>query len=751
MNKFLTILFLVFINLPTRGQELKVEKVGLSDKVSLEIEMQNLAKNYLKHSQIEDHNIEPNNLYRFEILAGKYEASLMTLSSLSANVENEKKHKPYIQYEIFSKARIEQLKSGIDFKAAYKSAFKDYLISCNDEKAYSVNLIFTTYDALKQFTENFETNYNNISKSSITLDQAKGLLNSYFLYHVYSLTESIAIEEIKLDEKRRYIIEEQLVVSPLDGAEISVITVRKRDAEPLPAVLVFTIYADASNNQNAILAASKGYAGVVATSRGKRLSKNAIEPYKHEHKDVNTVIDWISQQPWSNAKVGMYGGSYNGFSQWASMKEKVHPALKTIIPSVSAAPGIDVPMENNIFYNFPYKWIPYVTNNKFLDNAANFDSDRWNDLENTWFVSGKPYNKMDSIEGTPRPLFQEWISHPSYDSYWQAMIPYKNEFSHINIPILSTTGYYDDGQRGAMYYYLEHLKYNPEAEHYLLIGPYDHWGAQFRSSANLRGYQIDDVAQINIGDELVFDWFDYILKGKEKPSILKNKVNFQVMGTNQWMHKSSLSAMSNELWTFYLGKDKSNGLYSLLREKPKEEYLKFEVNFADRKNMNNSNYYPWPIIKDSIDLTDGLIFVSEPLKKENIINGSFSGNLKVTANKKDFDFSIILYELNPEGKYFHLSYYIGRASYAKSRLHRELLKPNKETTIIFDNTRIVSKKISKGSRIIVVIRGNKNSYGQINYGTGKDISKESIIDATIPLELKVNTQSKIILPMWIDN
>ncbi len=94
--------------------------------------------------------------------------------------------------------------------------------------------------------------------------------------------------------------------------------------------------------------------------------------------------------------------------------------------------------------------------------------------------------------------FQEWISHPSYDAYWQNMIPYKDEFSHINIPILSTTGYYDDGQRGAMYYYLEHLKYNPKAEHYLLIGPYDHWGAQFASNPNLRGYQIDDVAQINI-------------------------------------------------------------------------------------------------------------------------------------------------------------------------------------------------------------------------------------------------------------
>ena len=32
------------------------------------------------------------------------------------------------------------------------------------------------------------------------------------------------------------------------------------------------------------------------------------------------------------------------------------------------------------------------------------------------------------------------------------MMPYKDEFAHIDIPILSTTGYYDGGQTGAFHY-----------------------------------------------------------------------------------------------------------------------------------------------------------------------------------------------------------------------------------------------------------------------------------------------------------
>ncbi len=752
MKKLVAILFLVFINLPVLAQELKFKKVALSDATTLNMEMQKLAKEYFKQNKVRDLKIEANDLYMIEILAGNYEASIKTIQSLRKNSELNNGHPRYIQYELFSKAKIKQLSSGDAFSNAYESVFKAYIANCNDEQAYSANIVFTTYDAVAQFTNGFETSYKNISDTSLPFDEALLLLKSYFLYHVYTLTEPIIFKEIKLDENKRYIIKEEVIVSARDGAELSVITARKRDAEPMPAVLVFTIYANASNTNYALLAASKGYVGVVATSRGKRQSKDAIEPYKYEHKDVYAVIDWISKQEWSNAKVGMYGGSYNGFSQWASMKDKVHPALKTIIPSVSAAPGIDVPMGNNIFFNFPYKWIPYVTNNKFLDNDANFDRDRWNNLENEWFTSGKSYNKMDSIDGTPSPVFQEWISHPSYDTYWQNMIPYKDDFSHINIPILSTTGYYDDGQRGAMYYYLEHLKYNPKAEHYLLIGPYDHWGAQFASSTNLRGYQIDDVAHINIKNELAFEWFDYILKEKEKPSILKDKVNFQVMGDNKWLNKSSLSEMSNDSLVFYLSDHKIDGHYTLVTEiSEKEGSTKLDINLADRTKMNNADYYPWPIIKDSINLNDGLVFISERLKKETIMSGSFSGELKVTINKKDFDFAVNLYELTADGKYFHLSNYIGRASFAKNREQRELLTPHKPTTIGFDNTSIICKKIAKGSRIVVVINTNKNPYGQINYGTGRDVSSESIIDATIPLELKINAESKITLPIWFDN
>jgi uncharacterized protein len=42
---------------------------------------------------------------------------------------------------------------------------------------------------------------------------------------------------------------------------------------------------------------------------------------------------------------------------------------------------------------------------------------------------------------------------------------------------------------------------------------------------------------------------------------------------------------------------------------------------------------------------------------------------------------------------------------------------------------MISKRLSKGSRLLLTLNVNKHGFSQINYGTGKDVSDESITDA----------------------
>lgn len=556
------------------------------------------------------------------------------------------------------------------------------------------------------------------------------------IFYQYGLTQTLT-----LPDKQNYIIEDSILIKTKYGATLSAVMVRKKGTvAKLPTALFFFMYANLNRSlQEAKSSADNGYIGIVADTRGKRLSPDTIEPYENEVRDVNEVIDWIVQQPWSDGRVGMYGGSYSGFAQWAALKNP-HPALKTIVPYVAAIPGLGVPMENNVFITANYQWAFYITNNKYTDNNVNNDNVRWRKMRLNWWESGAAYNKIDSIDGTPNPWLQKWLSHPAFDHYWQAMIPYKKDFKKINIPVLSITGYYDDGQISALEYLREHYKYNPKAEHYLVIGPYDHFGAQLGGAAELRGYKVDSIALINTR-KLTFEWFDYIFKGGNKPLILKDKINFQVMERNTWQHSATLESMEPFKLKLYL--DSAENEKKLTDIKPLKKLLMNQtIDLADRINANNE-YYPDPIIKDELNRNNGLFFLSKPFDQTVSVSGSLQGQLNAIINKKDMDIGLVLYEVTPEGKYFQLSYFLGRASYANDMSKRKLLRPGKLESIPFYRSRFFSKQIAKGSRLLLVLNIDKNPFAQINYGTGKDVSVETIKDAKEPLEIKWSNDSFI--------
>lgn len=539
---------------------------------------------------------------------------------------------------------------------------------------------------------------------------------------------------------QRYIINDSVLIHTPYGTTLSAVVVRTADVQiKQPAALMFFIYANTERSiEEAKSAADHGYVGIVADARGKRLGTGKIEPYEHEVQDVNAVIDWITQQPWSDGQVGMYGGSYSGFAQWAATK-KLHKALKTIVPYVAAIPGLGLPMENNIFLTANYQWPFYVTNNKYLDTAINNDNRRFRNLRFNWFDSGVPYNRIDSIDGLPNPWLQKWLLHPSYDQYWQSMVPFREEYANINIPVLTITGYYDDGQISAMEYFREHYKYRPDAAHYLIIGPYDHFGAQRGGTKVLRGYMVDSIALINT-KEITFQWLDYILKGKNKPAIIKDKINFQQMGTNTWKHASSLTTMEDSIVKFYLAENNK-----LSRTKPgKIKYQQQQIDLANRNQWTNQ-YYPDPIIEESIDTTSGLFFWTDPFKEDITISGQIEGVIKAIINKRDMDIGLTLYEALPDGRFFHLSYYMGRASYANDMTRRQLLTPGKLATIPITRSRLFSKKIQQGSRLLVVLNINKNPFSEVNYGSGKIVNTESIKDAGQPLSIQWSNQSFIYL------
>jgi len=753
MRKIAGLLLLLGFYFYSPGQNFYFPKSAYTDSAELAKAMRILANKVIVKYKESIYKDSLNTMFRLQVVAGKYTEADISLDSLRyASKETDPQFWSLVavQHKLYVRAKLKQAATNESFTNVFEQGFTDLLGRLDDKKLLHIYTAFITRNGIEELQASLQNSLLSLSKKdSLAMNEAIDLCKNYYMVMVYRNIEPIAKRLLKEDAARRYIIEDSVLIKTKEGATLSAVVVRKRDISlAQPAALFFTIYSDLDQNlYEAMQSAAHGYVGVVVDTRGKRLSPDPIEPYEHEGRDVNGVIDWIIKQPWTNGKVGMYGGSYTGFVQWAATKY-LHPALKTIVPYVAAIPGFGLPMENNVFLNANYGWAFYVTNNKYLDNKTYGDPQRWNSLQNNWYSSGAAYRKIDSVDGTPNKWLQRWLEHPSYDKYWQSMVPYKREYARINIPVLTVTGYYDDGQISALHYLREHYKYNPKANHYLIIGPYDHFGAQRGGVPVLRDYPVDPVALIDTR-EITYQWLDHIIKNRPRPSILKDKINYELMGKNEWRHASSLQKMHNNILTFYLTNERSGHFYKLSLKKPgNSSFIDQEVNFADRATSNNNDYYPYPIIEQQTDTTNGLFFISEPFEEPISISGMFEGVLKASINKKDMDIGVTLFELMPDGRYFHLSYYLGRASYAGDMSKRELLTPGKIESIPFDRSRMVCRQLSKGSRLLVVLNINKNSFAQINYGTGRDVSDETIQDATTPLQIKWYNDSIIKIPVW---
>jgi uncharacterized protein len=694
------------------------------------------------------------NLFRLQIVAGRHADATATLSSLRTLRKNRVSLSATAVnalYAILAAAR--QRSAGAQFEEIFRQQFSDDFAQLDDKtsalaiRALSVNRSAqdrAVTGALRQQK----------GRETIALGDALRLIRAYQVQQAFRTIVPLARPLVDGDDRRRYIIDRNIPVRTPDGATVCAMVVRPRSVtRRLPALLNFTIYADSQVNlREARRAASNGYVGVIGLTRGKMCSPDEPVPYEHDGSDAAALIDWIAAQSWSDGRVGMYGGSYDGFTQWAAAKH-MPKALKTIIPAVAAGPGIDVPMDGNLFLSFIYPWPFYTTNVKALDDSTYNNFARWSRLNRDWYVSGRAYRDLDKIDGTPNPIFDKWIAHPTYDSYWQSMIPYENDFARINIPVLQTAGYYYGGPGATLYYLMQHYKYNPRAEHYLVIGPYDHpLGQRGLVTAlgdtiyEVGGYRVDPVALTDFG-ELRYQWFDYIFKGAPKPALLKDKINYQVMGANEWKHAPSIAGMSNQALRYYLIALRDGNNYRASERNPATNTTVAQaMDLADRSDADRTS--PGGGIVDSaIDTWNGITFVSNPLLSAIETSGLFSGRLEFVTNKKDFDINIALYELTPKNEYVLLSTYWSRASAIGDLTNRRLLTPGKRERLDFQSVRLTSRKMQAGSRIVVLINLIKQPDLQINYGTGKDVSDETIADATEPLTIRWYGDSFIEIPI----
>lgn len=671
-------------------------------------------------------------LYRLQLAAGRYGEGEATMEKLQALY---RKTRPgladaLVAWRIYARAR-RYAQDGLDAPAAFRRAFAELYGELPDRRMADV---LAWWDPDTELRAAFDLAGEACAKTRLSAClSAADVVSAHEALVAWGVLMSNGPPLIRADAERRFIVDDRVLIPTPDGAKIAAIVVRPRStgARKLVSLLNFTIYAnDGWSFADAVKIAAYGYVGAVAYTRGKGRSPGPVVPYVHDGADAATVIEWLAHQPWSDGRVGMFSGSYNASTQWAAVKHHP-PALKAIATNASNAPGVDTPMQGNVFQSFIYSWPFYTTDTKWLDDATYDDRARWHGLERRWYASGRPYRDLDKIDGKPNPVFDTWLDHPSYDAYWQRLLPYGREFAKVDIPVFVETGYYDGGMVGALYYLEQHYRYRRSADHRLLVGPYHHTAMQTGVLPVVDGYAIDPAARIDLQD-VRLKWFDHVFHGAPLPELLKDRINFEVMGENRWRHVGALSRMADQRLRLYLTDQRDGADFRFSRTAPAAGASgpELEVNLADR---SDAAYRP---PADRPDVRNALVFSTEPLVRATEVDGLFQARFTVVTNKRDFDLAIDFYEQRADGRYLLLASYLGRASYMADRSRRRLLTPGSATRLAFQSQTLTARLLSPGSRIVAVVGVPKRPDVQINYGTGKDVSDESIADAKAPLSVR---------------
>jgi len=506
-------------------------------------------------------------------------------------------------------------------------------------------------------------------------------------------------------------------------------------SEPLPAVFALTPYIADEGQKWGPFFVAKGYVYVHVDARGRGNSEGEFFPAENDGRDGARVARWIAEQPWCNGQIGMRGGSYRGMVQWQILAADPG-SLSTIVPTAAGAPGIDFPWPENIGVSYFAQWLGYVAGK--TENIDLFsDFAYWSAKYYKLYSEHLPFIQLAELTGSNRKIWNRWLAHPDYDGFWKALTPAPGDYAGFDIPILTITGHFDGDQPGAMSYYRRHMRYgDPDAtaRHYLLIGPWDHAGTR-HPSKTLGDLSFGDNSVIDI-DQLHVDWYDWVLKGGERPELLENRVVYYMMHAGEWRSADSLEDVSDRTSSWYLSSTDghANDLYhsgELGSEPPAPGQPPDRFTYDPLETMTWEDYKVTAMSQDpaSFLAPDRVVYHSAPLSEPVEVAGFVELELYLSLDVPDTDLGVGLSEIRPDGTAIPLGSDMLRARYRKSLSEPEPVTAGEISSYVFDGFYFFARRLEKGSRLRLVVGCIDSPSFQRNYNSGGVVAEETAADA----------------------
>jgi len=491
------------------------------------------------------------------------------------------------------------------------------------------------------------------------------------------------------------VVERNVPARMRDGVILRADIYRPKAEGKFPVLLVRTPYDKTGEMGFAVKAAERGYVAIAQDVRGRFESGGEWYPFKWESQDGYDTVEWAASLPYSNGKVGMWGGSYVGATQMLAAISKP-PHLAGIFPNVTASNYHDGwTYQGGAFEQwFNESWTTGLAMNT-MRRRVELNGDAVNGTKVLPLML-YPVLEAPSAAGLA-PYFTGWLEHPDYDSYWKQW-SIEDHYADIQVPVFNAGAWYDIFLRGTLRNYAG-LKTEAGTDaarrgQRLLVYVGGHAGG----SDNRKVGAVDFGEKLPIDfDEAMLQWYDSLLKGEQNGSAQEKPVKIFVMGKNEWREEDDWPLARAKETRYYLHSSGSaNGLPgngSLSTAEPggeKPDQYAYDPNEPVPTLGGPLCCGPLPTGIGPEDQRpaegrgDVLVYTTPAFTKDTEVTGPVSLDLYVSTSAVDTDFTGKLVDVWPNGFAQNLTEGILRLRYRNSQEHAGLANPGETYRITLD-------------------------------------------------------------------
>jgi putative CocE/NonD family hydrolase len=469
-----------------------------------------------------------------------------------------------------------------------------------------------------------------------------------------------------------------------DGVALVADVYRPRGDGPWPVLLMRHPY-DKTRAEDFVYAsplwyARHGYLVVVQDCRGRWASQGEWYPFRDEADDGARTVAWAASLPGSSGRVGMYGFSYAGSTQYLAAGRQPR-GLATIMPAMTGADYYDgwTYRGGALHYAFALSWTLYLaqeTAHRRGDYAL--EAELTAALGNLAGTTATAPGQIDLLRRAGiAPYYDDWLRHDTWDAYWQQWSP-RRCYEQIAVPALHVDGWYDIFLEGTLENFtgLQQCAGSESARRgqKLVVGPWYH--SPWKQTPGAVDYGEDAR---NCIDALQVLWLDKHLRGERNQLDDEPPVALFVMGANRWRFEDAWPPPAARPTTYYLrsqGRANSLNGNGTLDQRPPDDDLPDVFTYDPRSPVLSLGGHSCCIEvlcpmgafdqRTQEYRNDVLVYTGAVLVDDLTVIGTVEAVLYAATSAADTDFTAKLVDVYPDGQAINVGEGILRARYRES-------------------------------------------------------------------------------------